>query len=330
MSRIKTPLIYTGGKTRGINQIRPHFPRSLKEMVSPFVGGGSLEVAMDRRGVRVIGSDIENCLVCFWRYAIADGEAVARLARTYLPITGKDIEKYKAIKHEVLTMEDSLERAAKYYAINRSSFAGGGIKTGVSPKKINFNRRNLHTLKNFRTRKFSVDCLDFRDALARHPDTFAYVDPPYMIPGGDYYGARGERMRGFPHQEMFELLKDRPRWIMSQTDNQAVRDLYKGFTILTPKWAYTLRKAGSQETLIFSRDLEPNYRFLADMERQKRQEAQALDRIESLRAEYLASRVHTTPRAGANSQYRSYRHHDLGNEISIEDEASATRSYPRS
>ena len=40
----KTPIRYAGGKTRAIKHIIPYFPKDLKNVISPFMGGGSLEV----------------------------------------------------------------------------------------------------------------------------------------------------------------------------------------------------------------------------------------------------------------------------------------------
>jgi len=41
---LKSPLRYPGGKSRGAAQIKRYFPRKLKELVSPFIGGGSIEL----------------------------------------------------------------------------------------------------------------------------------------------------------------------------------------------------------------------------------------------------------------------------------------------
>ena len=57
MNVIKSPLRYPGGKTRAIKTLFKHIPYNLKEMCSPFIGGGSFELACTGLGVRVHGFD---------------------------------------------------------------------------------------------------------------------------------------------------------------------------------------------------------------------------------------------------------------------------------
>ena len=41
---MKTPIRYAGGKSKAYKTITPLIPTDVKRVVSPFVGGGSLEV----------------------------------------------------------------------------------------------------------------------------------------------------------------------------------------------------------------------------------------------------------------------------------------------
>ena len=49
---MKTPIRYAGGKTRAIKHITP-FLNDEKRIVSPFIGGGSLEVNWASRGMKL-------------------------------------------------------------------------------------------------------------------------------------------------------------------------------------------------------------------------------------------------------------------------------------
>ena len=57
----KTVLRYAGGKSRAIKKITP-FVEPYSEIVSPFLGGGSLEVHWASEGKKVIASDVFDIL----------------------------------------------------------------------------------------------------------------------------------------------------------------------------------------------------------------------------------------------------------------------------
>ena len=58
---MKTPLRYAGGKSRAIKIITPYVINE-KKIVSPFMGGGSLEVYWASIGKEVVAYDIFDVL----------------------------------------------------------------------------------------------------------------------------------------------------------------------------------------------------------------------------------------------------------------------------
>jgi DNA adenine methylase len=252
---VRPALKYFGGKTRAVDIIRRHFPPRLTEMVSPFIGGGSIEIEMAKRRVRVHAYDAEPALACFWKYQLAEREALFADVKRRGQVHPHE---WLAVQARLSTMVDSVERAALYYLINRSAFKGGTLSAGRSKTRW-ATRALMHDIRHFRAPKLSVECADFQVSLARHPDLFAYLDPPYLVQNqstATCYGQNGELHQNFDHQGLFDLVKDRPRWIMSQSNSEKARALYAGFKLIEPKWAY----GGDQECkelLIFSRDLEP-------------------------------------------------------------------------
>ena len=63
----ETPLRYFGGKSRGVPALMQFVPQDDTEVVSPFVGGASLELALTGRGIRVFGYDEFPPVVNFWQ-----------------------------------------------------------------------------------------------------------------------------------------------------------------------------------------------------------------------------------------------------------------------
>ena len=71
MNQVKSPLRYPGGKSRAIKQILQHVPAHIEEYREPFVGGGSVFLAMRRlfgqRIQRYVINDLNDDLIHFWR-----------------------------------------------------------------------------------------------------------------------------------------------------------------------------------------------------------------------------------------------------------------------
>lgn len=64
----KSPLRYGGGKSLAVGMIIENFPNNVKRVVSPFIGGGSLEVACALElNLEVLAFDIFDILVNFGR-----------------------------------------------------------------------------------------------------------------------------------------------------------------------------------------------------------------------------------------------------------------------
>ena len=55
LERVRSPLRYPGGKSRAVSAILETIPNGITALTSPFFGGGSIELALVNRGVRVHG-----------------------------------------------------------------------------------------------------------------------------------------------------------------------------------------------------------------------------------------------------------------------------------
>lgn len=93
----KTVLRYAGGKSRAIKKITP-FVEPYSEIVSPFLGGGSLEVHWALKGKKVVASDIFDILANFWNSLLSDPDALADELQKISP----DKETYKEIKESLI------------------------------------------------------------------------------------------------------------------------------------------------------------------------------------------------------------------------------------
>ena len=221
-------------------------------MVSPFIGGASVELSLAAQGVKVYGYDIFVPLVEFWQCALKQPEALAEEVEKSFPLAKTsfyDLQK----THTVL--KTKLQRAAAYYVLNRSSFSGSTLSGGMSPGHPRFTKTAIERLRGFRNPNIVVAKADFKEALLNHAGDFAYLDPPYLI-RNTLYGNKGDAHKDFDHEGLAQILQKRKKWILSYNDCDKIRKMYSRFEMITPGWKYGMSKdKSSRELLILSKDM---------------------------------------------------------------------------
>jgi len=263
--KIKTPLRYPGGKSRAIKHILPLIPPDCGEFCSPFLGGGSVEIAyaLQNPHTAVYGYDIFTPLVWFWKALLEDRTALADAAdllREEHPdfilnkktVRGLLKEDFASFRKELLIQTKngsfSYENAAKTYAINRSSFSGATFSGGYSKKAAHarFTDSSIQRLRDFKVPNLIVKEADFKVSLNNHPDAFLYCDPPYKLKDGSntLYGTNGNTHIGFDHKGLFEILNKRRGWVLSYNNCEWVRKTYKDFEIHDAAWTYGMKNIG--------------------------------------------------------------------------------------
>ena len=230
------PIIpYPGGKWYGKRLILPKFPPLVSEMVSPFLGGGSIELSMAARGCRVYASDIYEPLTNLYHHALSCPNALADAVQRLHPMPkNRFIESLSA--HLAGDGDPPLERAARWYALIRSSYSGRIIEYTVgnySGHRLRFTQRMIDKLRAFRAPTLSVATMDWRDALDDRPEMFAYLDPPYPKISRTLYANHRE----FDHIALRDYLAKRQGpWALSINNLPVTRDLYQGLNLHSLTW----------------------------------------------------------------------------------------------
>lgn len=246
----RSPLRYPGGKTRAVEFITQFFPKNLDKLLSPFFGGGSIELAMASKGTKVYGYDLFSPLVEFWQCLTTRPHDLAEEVEKHFPLSR---DRFYELQHTQTKFKTALERAAVYYVLNRASFSGATLSGGMSPEHPRFTRTSIDRLKDFYNPNINIQQADFRKSLAEHPFTFTYLDPPYLIKSS-LYGRKGDVHKDFDHEGLADLLRNREHWILSYNDCDEIRDWYSGFHVITPNWKYGMSNdKSSKEVLIFSK-----------------------------------------------------------------------------
>lgn len=256
---VLSPIRYAGGKSLAVGHVVELLPDNITKIVSPFFGGGSIEIALSKElGLEVIGYDIFNILCNYWKFQIENPKLLYEKLKELKP-NKTTFEKIRLILNDVWKKKVKLDQLtlAVYYVYNFNLSYGPGFMGWASDIYLDETRykRILERIRDFDPQNLKVECADFRDVIKKHPNDFLYCDPPYYI-GKDSKMFRGiypmrnipVHHNGFPHEELRDLLKNhKGGFILSYNNCETIREHYKNFKQYFPTWQYTM---GQGETRI--------------------------------------------------------------------------------
>ena len=256
----RSALRYPGGKSRAVKHLVPMIQEmGVKEMLSPFIGGGSIELELAARGVRVHGYDLFRPVVCFWQAMMKNPDELIELIKMCHPLEGK--EEFKELQEKLRQGidDDPTLEAAVYFILNRCSFSGTVLSGGYSSQAAErrFTESSITRVRAIADTKYdlTVRWADFRESMEAHPkDMFVYADPPYILgSNSNLYGDSGNLHREFDHKALHELLSERSKWVLSYNNCYTVRQMYKDYKFYYPDWKYGMGEdKESKEILIVS------------------------------------------------------------------------------
>lgn len=258
-----SPLRYGGGKSLAVGPIIELLPNDVTKVVSPFIGGGSVEIAIAQKlGINVIAYDIFDLLVNYWQQQIDNPHKLYEKLIQLKP-TKEEYENIKNILknhwNKIDGYDNKLDKldAAVYYYFNMQLSYGPGFLGWMSSiyKSEKKYKTTIEKVQNFSVKKLKVHHSSFEKSIPKHNNDFLYLDPPYFL-NGDSKMFRGiYPMRNFPihhngfkHEKLAKLLKKHNGgFILSYNDCSWIRETYKDFNITEIKWQYTM---GQGETRI--------------------------------------------------------------------------------
>jgi len=231
-------LRYAGGKQRAVKSIVPYLDGE-REIISPFLGGAAVELALAKKGVVVRGNDVVEPLVNFYReLKTKRADLVARIKRIH-PIT----------KEIYYSIRNTIGDAAHFFAVNRSCFSGcmtGGFSG------LRFSLSSIEKLEKADLTNLHLTCQDYEEFMAAHPTTFAFLDPPYDCPNLYLSGT-------FDHERLARVLHERKSdWLLCYNDTPLIRKLYADCEFIPVEWAYGMNTSRrSNEVLIRQKRIPP-------------------------------------------------------------------------
>ncbi|MCY4465343.1 MAG: DNA adenine methylase [Chloroflexi bacterium] len=256
---IGAPIRYGGGKSLAVGHILERLPDGISHLASPFLGGGSFEVACARElGIEVTAYDIFDILVNFWQALLTDPQALTDNLMKLQPCK----ETYAQVKARLKAHWDGeiclppQELAVLYYFNHNLSYGPGflGWMSKIYAERGRYENL-LRRLRDFSAPSLQVHCLSFDESIPQHNSDFLYCDPPYYL-GDDSLMFRGIypqrnfpiHHKGFRHEHLRDLLSEhRSGFILSYNDCPTIREWYADFRIVDVRWQYTM---GQGETRI--------------------------------------------------------------------------------
>lgn len=273
---MKTVIRYAGGKSRAIKKITP-FIMNYDKIISPFLGGGSLEVHWSANlGKEVVGYDIFDQLVNWWNVILNNNEDLVEKLNEINPTSNE----YKRIKEILMRVDKTQEmlkdwhtdyykrenvieldptQMAAYYYFNHNCSYGPGYLGWGSSVYLNDKRWKsmIKSVSEFECPKLSVYQKGFEESITENNGEFLYLDPPYFLEKDkDNKMHKGMypmknidvHHNGFKHELLRDLLLSHDGdFVMSYNNCETIREWYKDFDFYYPEWSYSM---GNGETRI--------------------------------------------------------------------------------
>ncbi|WP_408954565.1 DNA adenine methylase [Natroniella sp. ANB-PHB2] len=213
---IKSPLNYTGGKYKILDQIIPLFPEGIDTFVDLFAGG--FNVGINVTAKKVIYNDIVDYLIdLFYKFRENDIEATLRHIKNRIKefaLSKTNEEGYKKLrdyynKHRhpldlYVLICYSFNYQIRFNNSHEYNNSFGRNRSSFNPR---LEKRLAKFIKRLKKKKVEFKNQDFVnfDINALNKEDFVYCDPPYLISTGSYNdGKRG--FKGWREKEERELL----------------------------------------------------------------------------------------------------------------------------
>lgn len=236
---MKPFLKWAGGKSKLLPYILPEIPTKIVDYHEPFVGGGSvlLAVLSDRR-IRITGTvyayDSNPHLIELYINIRDNKDELYGYIIKFIEIYNTDEEGYYKMRDLFNTKAPSVQSSALFLILNKLCFRGlyregprgfnvpfGHYKNPTIITKAHINEVSSLILN------VVFRCMDFRKSLAPDAGSFVYLDPPYAPESPTSFVKYTKDGFGIDdHEALFSLVENLPSFIMSNSNVPLVTERF--------------------------------------------------------------------------------------------------------
>ena len=267
---MKTPIRYAGGKSKAYKIITEYIPKLPypKRIISPFIGGGSLESKWSSElDIPVYGFDIFHALVNFWNVLLHSPNEFADALQKLTPTK----EEYIQIKEQLVRWDYTQEMlkdwktdhykrepieldnitAAAYYYFNHNLSYGPmymGWMSKIYESQTKWDKM-VNYIRSYHNPSLHVEEQTFDQVIPNYPNDLIYLDPPYYLDKdsdnkmlkGMYPNCNIDvHHTGFDHEKLRDQLHNhKGSFILSYNNCETIREYYSDFELYYPEWHYS-------------------------------------------------------------------------------------------
>lgn len=284
---LRSPLGYPGGKYSALPQILPLIPEGIQDWRECFFGGGSVTLGFMQsnkcKAKTFTVCELAPEVWAFWQgtklHAPEVKEQVKQWMREKMPLqaranemmgAGGEMDSQKVYDEAIQQGRELwewaanidcsnlslIERAARFYIVNKISFSAMGDSGTLSKDRFMAFRETQTDrlvqiqplLKNIDIRNVSFEEMFYDGDKEK---TFMFLDPPYIAQeGSGLYGRKGDTHKKFPHELLAKMCREANfRWLMTIDDSIKARRLYRGMELKEFNLTYTMALENSKDAL---------------------------------------------------------------------------------
>ena len=246
----KSPLVYPNDRPQAVTLVSEHIPNGVTDIVTPFLGGGSLELGLAKRKHRITAFTEYRLLYDFWECVMSDPKKIYQMVSEFYPMEDKRM--FSVLQKKIYQPHDEYLRSALFYVLNHCSESGSTTGGSIDPGTPKFNQMRLNELAGFNPEIFELKLGKYTAAFDEG-DFLVCSMPSYMKTGLAEAVVIPENPQ-INHKKFARLIKesDCRGWILLYQYHEDLLELYSDNEIILLREGYrpTTNIARASEVMI--------------------------------------------------------------------------------